>query len=123
MCLGLLLFGKGHRHVTAEELFDEAVKAKASLTLATVYNTLHQFRDAGLLRQLTSDSSRTYFDTNTTDHHHYLLEEDGTVLDMPSETVTVTSVPTPPVGMEIARVDVIVRLRKVKDRSPIGTED
>ena len=122
MCLDWLLFGKGHRHVTAVELFDEAVRARVPVSLATVYNTLHQFTDAGLLRQLALDSSKAYFDTNPTEHHHYFLEDEGTVIDMPSEGVTVTNFPLPPFGMEVAGVEVIVRLRKAKDRRSAGNE-
>jgi Fur family iron response transcriptional regulator len=70
MALGWPLFGKGHRHITAEELFGEVTKAHVPVSLATVYNTLHQFTDAGLLRQLAFDSAKAYFDTNSTEHHH-----------------------------------------------------
>jgi len=112
--LGWLLFGKGHRHVTAEQLFDEANKARIPVSLATVYNTLHQFTEARLLRQLALDSSKAYFDTNPTEHHHYFLEDEGTVIDMPHVDVTVTNFPPPPFGTEIAGVEVIIRLRKTK---------
>jgi Fur family transcriptional regulator, iron response regulator len=112
LSLGWLLFGKGDRHLTAEMLYDEAMRAKVPVSLATVYNTLHQFTEAGLLRQLALDGSKAYFDTNPSEHHHFFLEEEGQVLDMPDCGITVDALPTPPDGMEIAGVEVIVRLRR-----------
>jgi len=110
--LGWLLFGKGDRHVTAELLFDEAARARVPVSLATVYNTLHQFTQAGLLRQLAVDGTKAYFDTNPSEHHHFFLEEEGRLVDMPSEGMTVSDLPAPPAGMEVAGIEVIVRLRK-----------
>ena len=110
--LGWLLFGKGDRHVTAEMLYEEASRARVPVSLATVYNTLHQFTHVGLLRQLAVDGTKTYFDTNPTEHHHFFLEDEGQLLDMPSEGVMVSDLPAPPPGTEVAGVEVIVRLRK-----------
>jgi Fur family transcriptional regulator, iron response regulator len=112
IALGWLLFGKGDRHVTAEALYEEAVGMKVPVSLATVYNTLHQFTQAGLLNEIAVDGARTYFDTNTTPHHHFLIEETSALFDIPDGGVTVTGLPVAPEGTEIARVDVIVRLRK-----------
>ncbi|MDB5511872.1 MAG: Fur family transcriptional regulator [Enterovirga sp.] len=109
--LGWLLFAKGDRHITAEMLFEEAMRARVPVSLATVYNTLHQFTEAGLLRQLAVDGSKSYFDTNVTEHHHFFVEGDEQLIDVPVD-IAVGALPVPPVGMEIARVDVIVRLRK-----------
>jgi Fur family iron response transcriptional regulator len=109
--LGWLLFAKGHRHLTAESLFEEAMRARVPVSLATVYNTLHQFTEAGLLRQLAVDGSKSYFDTNTTDHHHFFVEGDEQLMDVPVG-IEVGDLPAAPDGMEIARVDVIVRLRR-----------
>jgi Fur family iron response transcriptional regulator len=109
--LGWLLFAKGDRHMTAELLFDEAMRARVPVSLATVYNTLHQFTEAGLLRQLAVDGSKSYFDTNTTEHHHFFVEDDEQLIDVPVD-IAVGDLPQPPAGMEIARVDVIVRLRR-----------
>ncbi len=109
--LGWLLFGKGDRHITAELLFEEAMRARVPVSLATVYNTLHQFTDVGLLRQLAVDGSKSYFDTNTTEHHHFFLEGEEELMDVPVD-ISVGDLPEAPVGMEIARVDVIVRLRR-----------
>src|SRR4026208_1010216 len=98
--LGWLLFGKGDRHITAEVLFDEATRARVPVSLATVYNTLHQFTEAGLLRQLAVDGAKSYFDTNPSEHHHFFLEDEGELVDMPSAGISVTELPEPPVGME-----------------------
>ena len=83
MALGWLLFGKGDRHVTAELLYEEAHNAKVPVSLATIYNTLHQFTQAGLLRQVAVDGSKTYFDTNVTEHHHFFIEGDNALVDIP----------------------------------------
>ena len=93
-------------------LFEEASKAKIPVSLATVYNTLHQFTEVGLLRQIAVDSSKSYFDTNNTEHHHYYLEDRHELMDIPPTDVAVGKVPIPPEGYEIARVDVVVRLRR-----------
>jgi Fur family iron response transcriptional regulator len=112
MALGWLLFGKGDRHLTAEMLYEEATRAKVPVSLATIYNTLHQFTEVGLLRQIAADGSKAYFDTNTTAHHHFFVEGEGELLDIPGAEVLIGSNPTPPEGYEIERVDVIVRLRR-----------
>jgi Fur family iron response transcriptional regulator len=112
MALGWILFGKGDRHVTAEILYEEAVKAKVPVSLATVYNTLHQFTGVGLLRQVAVDGSKTYFDTNVSQHHHFFIEGENDLLDIPDADVVVGRTPIPPEGYEIARVDVVVRLRR-----------
>ena len=112
LSLGWLLFGKGDRHITAEALFEEAMRAHVPVSLATVYNTLHQFTEAGLLRQVTVDGMRTYFDTNTGEHHHFYREEDGALMDIEADTIDVSGLPSPPPGCKVDRVDVIVRVRK-----------
>jgi Fur family iron response transcriptional regulator len=112
MALGWMLFGKGDRHVTAEMLYEEATKAKVAVSLATIYNTLHQFTDVGLLRQVAVDGSKTYFDTNNSQHHHFFVEGDNALLDIPDTDVVVGKTPVPPEGYEIARIDVVVRLRR-----------
>jgi len=111
VALGGLLFGKGDRHVTAEKLFEEALAADLPVSLATVYNTLHQFTDVGLLREIAVDGARVYFDTNVSEHHHFLLDGEGLV-DIPGAHVDIANLPPPPPGMKIARVDVVVRLCK-----------
>ncbi len=111
VALGWILFAKGPRHVTAESLYEEATSARVPVSLATVYNTLHQFTEAGLLREIAVDGSRTYFDTNLSDHHHFLVEPTNAIFDIPGTHIAVGRLPDPPEGMEIARVEVIVRLR------------
>lgn len=111
LALASLLFAKGDRHLTAEELHEEAQAAGFPVSLATVYNTLHQFTEAGMLRTLAVEGARTYFDTNTSDHHHFYVEGENKVLDIGGCPVTVLNLPEPPMGMEIANVDIVVRLR------------
>lgn len=115
VALASLIFAKGDRHLSAEELHEEAVNAGVPVSLATVYNSLHQFTEAGLLRILAVEGSRTYFDTNTSDHHHFFIEGENKVFDIESGPVTVVDLPEPPEGMEIANVDVVIRLRSRRD--------
>lgn len=110
LALGRLLFDGGDRHVTAEALHEEAQKAGVSVSLATVYNTLHQFTGAQLLREVVVDSARTYFDTNVSDHHHFFVETSGRLMDIDGKQIAITGLPDAPEGTGIARVDVIVRL-------------
>lgn len=111
MALADLLFAKGDRHLTVEELHEEAVGAGVPVSLATVYNTLHQFTEAGMLRVLAVESAKTYFDTNVSDHHHFFVEGRNEVLDIPVSNISIGNLPPPPEGMEIAHVDVVIRLR------------
>lgn len=115
VALANLIFAKGDRHLSAEELHEEAVGAGVPVSLATVYNALHQFTEAGLLRILAVEGARTYFDTNTSDHHHFFVEGENKIFDIESGPVTVLDLPEPPEGMEIANVDVVVRLRPRRD--------
>jgi len=110
--LAELLFGQGDRHVSAEALHEEAAKAGFRVSLATIYNTLHQFQQAGLLRELAIDGQRTYFDTNTSNHNHFYIEHSGQLFDIPGNAVRVDGVPKPPEGMRISHIDVVVRLVK-----------
>lgn len=110
MALADLLFAKGDRHLTAERLHEEAVDRNVPVSLATVYNTLHQFTEAGLLREVAVEGSKTYFDTNTSNHYHFFYEPDGVLMDIPTADLNVHGLPEPPQGMAISRVDVLVRL-------------
>ena len=114
VALAELLFGKGERHISAELLFEEAVEAQVPVSLATIYNTLHQFTEAGLLKAISIDSSKTYFDTNTGDHHHFYLEDSQEVIDMPEGYISIANLPTPPEGTEVTSIDVVVRVRRRK---------
>ena len=107
-----LLFKDGNRHITAETLHAEAVNHGIRVSLATVYNTLHQFTNAGLLRQVMVDATRSYFDTNTGEHQHFYYEEDGMLADIPGSEIDVASVPEAPEGTKVSRVDVVVRLKR-----------
>lgn len=113
VALGWLLFARGDRHVTAEGLYEEAMTSRVPISLATVYNTLHQFTQSGLLREIAVDGSKTFFDTNTSEHHHFLLEETNALYDIPGSQIEVSRLPDAPPGMEIARVDVIVRVKRL----------
>ena len=110
--LAALLFGQGDRHVSAETLHDEAAKAGVRVSLATIYNTLHQFQQAGMLRELAIDGQRSYFDTNTSNHNHFYIESHGQLIDIPNDSIRVDGVPQPPPGMRISHIDVVVRLVK-----------
>ncbi len=112
MGLGWLLFAQGDRHLTAEGLYEEARKARVPVSLATVYNTLHQFTEAGLIREVAVEGSKTYFDTNAANHHHFFIEGENRLIDIEGSDIAVATLPNVPDGMEIARVDVVVRLRR-----------
>ena len=105
-----LLFGNGDRHVTAEILHEEAVKAGERVSLATVYNTLHQFERAGLLREIAIGGQRAYFDTNISNHNHFFVEAEGRLVDIPGSSIRVDGLPEPPEHLEISHIDVVVRL-------------
>ena len=111
LALARLLLESGDRHITAEHLHGEAMAAGIKVSLATVYNTLHQFTEAGLLREAMVEPGRSYFDTNTADHHHFFCETTGELRDIPAHHLSVSGLPTPPAGTEISRVDIIVRVR------------
>lgn len=114
MALAEILFAHGNRHISAESLHDEATIQRVPVSLATIYNTLHQFTEAGLLREVAVDGSKTYFDTNTGEHHHFFVEDDNEVIDIPPGQMGVGQMPEPPPGYEVTRVDVVVRLRRIR---------
>jgi len=109
--LRALLVG-AHRHFTAESLYEDAKKAHVNVSLATVYNTLRQFTSAGLIVQIAGDGIRSYFDTNTTTHQHYLYEEQNILSDIPKAEEIPCGHPIPPNGFEVTRIEVIARLRR-----------
>lgn len=114
LLLGWILFAKGDRHVTAEMLHDEALTARIPVSLATVYNTLNQFTEAGLLREIGGTGSKAFFDTNPSAHHHFLVEGEEMLMDIPEPAAAVIdNMPEAPEGYEVARVDVVVRLRRI----------
>ena len=113
VALATLLVGDGqHRHVTAESLFADVQKMGERVSLATVYNTLRAFCDVGLIQEVTVDGSRSYFDTNTHDHPHFFWEDENRLSDAPAEELEIANLPKAPDGTEIAKVDVVIRLRR-----------
>jgi Fur family iron response transcriptional regulator len=110
VALAELLFGRGDRHVTAEMLHAEALQNGIPVSLATIYNTIHQFVEAGLLREVAIEGSKTYFDTNTSNHYHFFFEKDGILVDIEASNLKLENLPEPPEGMEIKRIDVLVRI-------------
>ncbi|GAA6201908.1 iron response transcriptional regulator IrrA [Aquicoccus sp. SU-CL01552] len=113
LALAELLVGDGQdRHVTAESLFEAARQTGVRVSLATIYNTLRAFCDAGVLNEITVDGSKSYFDTNTHDHPHFFWEDDGRLSDAPADQLQIARLPDVPDGAEIASVDVVIRLRR-----------
>jgi Fur family transcriptional regulator, iron response regulator len=111
LALAKILFsGDGNRHVTAEELHSEARQNGVSVSLATIYNTLHQFTQAGLLNEVVVEAGRSYFDTNTEEHHHFFFERTNRLQDISAEVISVSKMPPPPEGSKVKSVDVIIRL-------------
>ena len=110
LALAHLLFGARNRHVTAESLHEEARKAGLSVSQATIYNTLNQFLSAGLLSEVIVDHARSYFDTNVTEHHHFFIEDETRLIDIPLNEVVLSTVPDAPEGYNLAGVDVVIRL-------------
>jgi Fur family transcriptional regulator, iron response regulator len=114
LALASLLVGDGlDRHVTAEGLYEAALGTDGRVSLATVYNTLRAFCDAGLMREITVDGSKSYFDTNITDHPHFYWEDSATLTDAPSAELEISRLPVLPAGSEIVSVDVVIRLRRI----------
>jgi Fur family iron response transcriptional regulator len=114
VALAALLVGDGEdRHVTAESLFAAAARAGEAVSLATVYNTLRAFCDAGLMHEIVVDGARSYFDTRTDDHPHFYLEETGALSDAPAAELEIARLPAAPAGTRVSRVDVVVRLRRL----------
>ncbi len=114
LALARLLFEGEDRHLTAEQLHSEALAADVRVSVATVYNTLHQFTKVGLLREVVVEPGRSYFDTNVDDHHHFYFESTGDLQDIPSDRLHVAELPEPPRGTRIARVDVVVRVQDLE---------
>ena len=113
VALAALLVGDGHhRHVTAESLFESAKQAGEPVSLATVYNTLKAFCEAGLMQEVLVDGSKSYFDTNTRDHPHFYWQDEGRLTDAPADQLRITRLPDAPEGAEITSVDVVIRLRR-----------
>jgi Fur family iron response transcriptional regulator len=113
VALGYLMFAQGDRHFTAEMLHEEAVRDDIPVSLATVYNTLHQFTESNLIREIAVEGAKTHFDTNTSNHYHFFVEGEGRLMDVETSESPLVSPPEPPEGYEISQIDVLVRLRKL----------
>ena len=111
LALAKILFGRGDRHLSAEQLHGEAMEAQVRVSLATVYNALHQFTAAGLLREVVVEPGRSYFDTNVDDHHHFYHADTGRLEDIPGDEVRLAELPKPPRGTQVSRVDVVIRVQ------------
>ncbi len=112
-----LLFQGPHRHLTADELYREAQAAKIPMSLGTIYNTLNQFSDAGLIRRISISADCTYFDTDVSGHQHYYIEAEDRVSDIPLKVVKVEDLPPPPEGYRVTKVDVVVHLERTSARN------
>ncbi|MHC8507956.1 MAG: iron response transcriptional regulator IrrA [Rhodospirillales bacterium] len=112
--LARLLFENGDRHTSAEQLHREAQQAGLAVSLATVYNTLNRFTHAGLTREVTAEPGRVYFDTNTSPHHHFLIEDTGELIDIPETALSVSKIPPAPQGGRVSRIDVVIRVANGK---------
>ncbi len=112
LMLGHLILSRGHRHMTAEALYRESRLLSSQVSLATVYNTLHQFMACGLLKEIVVDGGRAYFDTNTEVHHHFYTPETGELVDVPHHHVEILRLPSLPEGMAVDQVDVMIRLKR-----------
>ena len=110
LALARLLFTDGNHHVTAETLHKQVQAAGLSISLATIYNSLHQFMEAGFLRQIVVDANHSYFDTNISPHHHFFITDENRLIDIPADDITITNLPAIPDGLEMKRVDVIIRV-------------
>ncbi len=111
--LARLLFGRGHRHISVEQIQTEAATSDVIVSLATIYNVVNRFTEVGLLREVKVDGARTFFDTNTSAHHHFYVEDEERVIDVPAEHLKVGEAPPAPEGYEVIGMDVVVRLRRV----------
>lgn len=115
LSLATLLVGDGqNRHVTAESLYEASRKTEETVSLATVYNTLKAFSDAGLVSEIAMDGNKSYFDTRVDDHPHFYWEDEGKLTDAPKEALKFESLPDVPAGMEITKVDVVIRMRRIE---------
>ena len=113
LALASLLVGDGRdRHVTAESLHDAAQTTGDGVSLATVYNTLRAFCDAGLMQEVMVDGSKSYFDTRTDDHPHFFWEDEAKLTDAPADELKISGLPAAPEGHEVAKVDVVIRIRR-----------
>ena len=116
MVLAKILFEKGQRHVSAEELFDEVKQDDRKISLATIYNTLKQFSSLGLIREIVVDQSKSLYCTNHESHYHLYIEDEGKIIDIPTENINL-NIPSIPACLKLHNIDVIVRIRTLKEKN------
>ena len=115
MVLAKLLFEKGNRHISAEDLFDEVRKEDRKISLATIYNTLKQFTNIGLIREIVVDQNKSMYCNNKESHYHLYIEDEGKIVDIPTQNIDL-NIPSMPACLALHNVDVIVRIRTLKDK-------
>lgn len=115
MILAKLLFEKGRRHVSAEKLFDEVKKDNRKISLATIYNTLKQFSQIGLIKEIVVDQNKSLYCTNNESHYHLYIEDEGKIVDIPTKNIDL-NIPSIPACLKLHNIDVIVRIRTLKDK-------
>ena len=115
MILAKLLFEKGDRHISAEELFEEVKKENRKISLATIYNTLKQFRNIGLLKELVIDQNKSIYCTNHDSHYHLLIEDENKIIDIPQKNIDL-NIPQIPACLSLHNIDIIVRVRTLKNK-------
>ena len=113
--LAKLIFEKGKRHISAENLFDEVKKDKRKISMATIYNTLKQFTSLGLIREIVVDQNKSLYCNNNQSHYHLYIEDEGKVIDIPTKNIDL-DIPSIPACLQLHDIDVIVRIRTLKDK-------
>ena len=108
LSLAKLLFEGGHKHVTAESLFELCVHEHETVSLATIYNSLHQFKEAGLLREITLGTGKTYYDTNMEPHYHFYHVHDERLEDIEAKNIKLSGLPDMPQGTKLSHIDVVL---------------
>ena len=114
--LAKILFEKGNRHISAEELYSEVRKQDRQISMATVYNTLKQFTTLGLIREIVVDKSKSLYDTNNKNHYHLYIEDEGKIIDIPTKNINL-DIPSIPACLQLHNIDIIVRIRTLKDKN------
>ena len=114
--LAKLIFDKGKRHISAENLFDEVKKEERKISMATIYNTLKQFTSLGLIREIVVDQNKSLYCNNNQSHYHLYIEDEGKVIDIPTQNIDL-DIPSIPACLKLHDIDVIVRIRTLKDKN------
>jgi len=112
--LAKIIFDKGKRHISAENLFDEVKKEERKISMATVYNTLKQFTSLGLIREIVVDQNKSLYCNNNQSHYHLYIEDEGKIVDIPTKNINL-NIPSMPACLQLHNIDVIVRIRTLKN--------